>query len=46
MNPDVPTTNVQQIASFKSGRPMWEIIEEGCDPRNLNLPQKNLRGTR
>jgi len=38
MNPNVSTTNVQQIASFKRGRPMWEIIEKGYDPGPLCLP--------
>jgi len=38
MNPNVSTTNVQQIASFKRGRPMREIIEEGCDPGPLRPP--------
>jgi hypothetical protein len=38
MNPDVSTTNVQQIASFKRGRPMWKIIEEGYGPSPLCLP--------
>ncbi len=28
----------QQIASFKRGRPMWEIIEKGYEPGPLCLP--------
>jgi hypothetical protein len=42
MNPDVSTTNIQQNASFKSGRPMREIIAEGHGPITLSLPTGRL----